>query len=429
MTLRKKTFLLFITAFSIQMALIVVFMILGFRHSEDQWRTVRYQQAYQKALQVLTPQATLSDISEFTGQIAIYAVDGTLIATNRGSGESAGKGGSRALQAAERFPVYDKEQLVGYYSIGSMDFRQDSANQALLDSMGIVGVVSLMVSFGISLLVAMYFSRTVSHPADYLDARLHAMATGDLSQPIEGEGAEEMVRIAQSSETLRTRLLAERTVRTQWAQDLAHDLRTPVASIKAQLEGMADGVLSPSPGRFEKTIHELERMEGLIHDLEELMRLESPEMSIARHPVDALRFLQASKDRFEAVAAKNGIRFESSTSLETFFADELLLFRAVSNVLSNAVRHAGVGGLVSMDISGDNGTACIKVHNTGDFIPAHELPRVFDRLYRGEFARNTPGSGLGLTIAQRIAVLHGGSISIESSQDTGTLVTFTLPGS
>ncbi len=113
--------------------------------------------------------------------------------------------------------------------------------------------------------------------------------------------------------------------------------------------------------------------------------------------------------------------------MQTFTADRNLIERALSNFLSNAVRHVDHGGSIELIADLINNKVSLKVLNSGEPIPAEEISKVFDRLYRGEHARNTPGSGLGLTIAKKIAELHGGEVDIVSDEKAGTSVEMVIP--
>jgi two-component system sensor histidine kinase BaeS len=421
----KKTFLVFLLAFLVQISLMVVLISFGYQQSESQWQTVRSVQARQAALAVLTGDSSLSDSLDFPGQLAVYDANRILIATNRGMGARAGV--ARNLTTLTPIPLLVNGKVIGYYATVESEFGQDSANKALLDTMVLVLLAGIFLSLAISLLAALYFARLVSRPADHMSNALQRMTDGDLSKAVEGSGSEEIVKIARAIESLRNRLLSERTLRTQWAQDLAHDLRTPVSSIKAQLEGMADGILPATPDRFLKNGRELLRMESLINDLEELMRLESPETRILPEPIDAHWFTQSARERFEALILQKPVHFYTNVTIDSFNADEGLLSRAISNILSNAIRHCDAGGAVTLEITGDGKETRLAVHNTGSYIAAAEIPKIFERLYRGEFARNSPGSGLGLTIVERIVHLHGGTIAVESEQGLGTTFTCVLP--
>jgi two-component system sensor histidine kinase BaeS len=107
-------------------------------------------------------------------------------------------------------------------------------------------------------------------------------------------------------------------------------------------------------------------------------------------------------------------------------ADPKLLQRALTNFLANAVRHVPEAGTIRVAATGSPASPELRIANTGTPIPESERERVFDRLYRGEYARSSPGSGLGLTIALRIAELHGGTVRIDDWEGRGTEVIMTL---
>ena len=425
MTLVRKTFLVFVTVFVVQLAVIALLLSFGYRQSEHQWRSVREQQAHEAARIILTGDLARLEMSEYAGQLAVYDLNRNLVAASRGTGMRGPM--SRNLSNASLFPVTEGGKVIGYYATGTQVFGDDTANQALLRSMMWALLISLVLSLGISLFAAIHFSRRVSGPADAVARSLRAMTEGNLADPVIVRGSDEMIRIADSIESLRQRLVQERTVRSQWSQDVAHDLRTPVASMKAQLEGMGDGILAPTKERLERTGRELARMEALIDDLEMLMRLESPEAHLNPEEIDAHAFALEMAQRFEAQIARKKIQFSRHVNIDSFQGDDQLLSRALSNLLSNAVRHVDEGGSIELGITGGTQSVLFSVRNSGDPIPREELPKVFERLYRGEYARASAGSGLGLTIVDRIATLHGGSASISSSSELGTEVTITIP--
>jgi two-component system sensor histidine kinase BaeS len=197
--------------------------------------------------------------------------------------------------------------------------------------------------------------------------------------------------------------------------------------MRAQFEGMRDGVLDLSTDRIDKSLKEIFRIEILVADLEELMRLESPEMKVSIEEVGAAAFIEEITERYAAESVNKQIRFQSRRQLETFRADPALLQRAVTNFLANALRHTPRAGTIELSIGpAEHGGTLIAVANSGEPIPPLELEKVFDRLYRGEYARSSPGSGLGLTIAKRIAELHGGALSIRNREEGGVVVEMTL---
>jgi two-component system sensor histidine kinase BaeS len=242
---------------------------------------------------------------------------------------------------------------------------------------------------------------------------LDRLAHGRLESRLEEGGSRELALIARSANRLAGQLAREQELRRQWAQDLAHDLRTPVSALMAQLEGMRDGVLDTDSRRLERNIRELARIDTLVHDLEELTRLESPEMKLSAAPVAVNQLLDELADRFAAALKAKKIEIQRHITAFLLRADEDLLLRALSNILSNAVRHTPEGGGIRVTVETEGGDALIRVFNSGPPISPEDAERAFDRLYRGEYARHSPGSGLGLTIARKIIELHGGALSIE----------------
>ncbi|HUV07435.1 MAG TPA: HAMP domain-containing sensor histidine kinase [Spirochaetia bacterium] len=253
------------------------------------------------------------------------------------------------------------------------------------------------------------------------------ISRGNLDISIPEKGVGEITRIARSANQLRVQLKREKELRQQWAQDIAHDLRTPISVLKAQFEGMHDGVLDLSLERFERNLNEIARVEHLVSDLEELMVLETPEKKINRVRINARTFLDSLRHTYSYELEKRKIRLECRTDVPVVFADQGMIDRAVSNFMANALRHTPENGTIGVFIERRNGEVAIRVSDTGDGIPSDEIGRVFDRLFRGDHARNSPGSGLGLTIARKIAELHGGSVTIQSRLGAGTTVELLLP--
>jgi signal transduction histidine kinase len=170
-------------------------------------------------------------------------------------------------------------------------------------------------------------------------------------------------------------------------------------------------------------------MESLIDDLETLIRLESPETQLNVAAIDSASFVNELAERFEAQLMLKSLRLNKKIGIGSFRGDAFLLSRAISNLLSNAIRYGDEGGHVDLAIQREEGELRILVHNMGKPIPPSEIPKVFERLYRGEFARTSPGSGLGLTIVDRIAKLHGGNVTLESTAEAGTTFALCLPES
>jgi two-component system sensor histidine kinase BaeS len=346
-----------------------------------------------------------------------------------------GKGGLArnflARHAAEATPVElrDGDRVIGSVAAGVLSFADESAGRTFLNTLAIVGGIGAAVSFLLAVAVAFLFSSRLSRHAAGLAAGLERIAAGERGVRFEGGGARELDLIGASAGVLQEKLAEEERLRGQWTADVAHDLRTPLAALRSQLEAMTDGVLPVTPERLSRASTELSRVEALVADLGELSRIESPGMKPVFTDVEAGRFLVDLCERFQLEAGKRGIEVACASEPGMVFrADSHLLHRAATNVLQNAFQHVRDGGRVAVSIAGggEGRQVVIRIENTGS-IPEEEIPLVFDRLHRGEHSRHTPGSGLGLTIAKAVMELHGGSIRIGNSGSGAVVVEMSLP--
>ncbi len=425
-----RTLITVVCALVILVAVMAVVSVVGFRRSLDEWTEAKTFQLEEAAREILIrfPEPVTTPVPEDV-PLFVYNTEGQLIFSNRGEGGRRRSSSGTADQGVQgdRVALEQKGDLLGYYHTGKMQFQNDAANNRFLSSLRLTIRLGIALALVIAVPFAMLFSRSLSRPAVLLSRGLDRITHGDLSVRIPERGAEEIAVIARSANRLSEQLLRERDIRRQWVQDIAHDLRTPIAAMRAQFEGMRDGVLNVSSDRIARSLKEVSRIETLVADLEELMRLESPEMNVSLEEVDVPAIIDEIAERFAAELRKKQIRFESHHGIDRFRADPVLLQRAVTNFLANALRHTPLKGTIELSVEpAAEGKASIVLVNSGDPIPAADLEKVFDRLYRGEYARSSPGSGLGLTIAKRIAELHGGSLSIRNRAGGGVAVEMIL---
>lgn len=314
--------------------------------------------------------------------------------------------------------IKDGDDTIGYLCADNVGFLAYKANRIFVSTMekglfiGIILAVSITIA--LSVLISTMLSKKARTLADYI-------SSPDLMKTELGAlGVNEFDRILDSVKKLKNRLLHEETLRRQWMQDISHDLRTPLTAVKMQVEGMNDGVLEATAERFAALYSELTLIEKLVWNLQDLSRFESPEMKISPADVNAWKFADDVSSRFVLLAQKKKINFivqkKCAEDFE-FTADPLLLMRCVSNLLQNAFQYTAEGGEVALVIEKiPEKRAKISVLNTGA-ISEDDIPHVFDRLYRGDRSRSTAGSGLGLSIAQAIANLHGGKIEVQNTKN------------
>ena len=215
---------------------------------------------------------------------------------------------------------------------------------------------------------------------------------------------------------------------------VSHDLRTPLAGIRAMIEALDDGVVSDATTvkRYYATmIDEADRLGRLINGLFELSRIEAEALQLASERVSVDELVSDAVATTEALAHTKGVRVDGllDGSDRQVLASMPEMVRAVANLLDNAVRHTPPGGTVRVEVSTEDGHAVLSVVDQCGGIPDEDLDRVFDRAYRGDAARSPHGhggGGLGLAIARGLVSAHDGDISVRNHGD-GCRFTIRLP--
>lgn len=216
---------------------------------------------------------------------------------------------------------------------------------------------------------------------------------------------------------------------------IVHDLRTPLFSLRGYLEGLATGV-ARSPERAAEYLgvcrEKVAALDRLIADLFTYARVEYLEQAPERAPLDVGELLRRAAEGFAPQAAARNVRLalDGPDDCPTE-GDAHMLGRAAENLLDNAVRHTPEGGTITLRWRCDAGGVRFSVADTGAGIPPADLPHLFAPLYRGEASRSrqTGGAGLGLTIARRVLLAHGGDLVAANQPGSGAIFTATLPGS
>lgn len=294
---------------------------------------------------------------------------------------------------------------------------------------GIGTVVVLLTAF--SLLARRWVVRPLAALGEAVDAIAGGSAFA-LDRPSPVREIDELANaLAAMDDSLHA--AAERDVRREEERrflisSIAHDLRTPLFLLRGHLEALAHGVGDPESNlrRAEAGGRLLDR---LVRDLFAFSLLEYRGARATREPVDLADLLRQTAVGFGARAAEKGVAITTDGPEVTALADEQFLSRVVSNLLDNAVRHAPVGGDIELRWARSNDSIGFTVWNSGDPIPAEDLPRLFEPMFRGDPSRNTEngGTGLGLAIARHLIEAHGGKLVAENPPAGGARFAATLP--
>ena len=212
--------------------------------------------------------------------------------------------------------------------------------------------------------------------------------------------------------------------------DLAHELRTPLTNIRGYVEGISDGVISPSTETLESMQVEVVLLARLIEDLQDLALAESGRLRLEVGDFDLSQLARTTASAFQHQAQAKGITLTAETPQPvTVQGDRERLGQVIRILLSNAITHTPEGGRVALTAELVAQAARVMVQDNGPGIPAEDLPHVFERFYRVDKSRSrtTGGIGLGLTIAQRLVESHGGEITVQSDPGRGSSFIVDLP--
>ncbi|MCL4393337.1 MAG: HAMP domain-containing histidine kinase [Chloroflexi bacterium] len=321
-----------------------------------------------------------------------------------------------------------------------------------LDGIGLSLVVAGIVTFLVALLVALILARSIAEPITRLTRATEAIARGQYEHRVTANDSDEIGRLGMSFNAMAEQVQHSRQMEKDFLANVSHELKTPLTSIQGFAQAILEGAVHDAEGvhRAAQTIFdETARMGRLVGDLLTLARFESGQLPLEHETVDLAQLLPRWVDRFRPRASELGEAIVTVVEpMPAITGDASRLEQVVNNLVENALKYNHDGGTVTVNARaggtdaagkgasalhrrlsarGSNEWITIVVSDTGAGIPAEDLPRLFDRFYRGDKARAAGGSGLGLSIVNEIVRAHGGRMQVESAQGRGSTFTVYLP--
>jgi signal transduction histidine kinase len=298
-----------------------------------------------------------------------------------------------------------------------------SVSKGFLIGGGIAIVLGLLVSFVIA--------GELSRPVTRLTDRVRDMLPGGHPGRGQRAGGSEIEELSEAFDSLVESLNEKETLRQNMVTDIAHELRNPLATIKAHLEGIQDGVVTMDDAAVKSILEDVDLLSGLIEDLRELAFIESGQIKLARAPLDPGELLQEVAARYSTNLESAGVSVSIQVEPDTpqAMADPMRMIQVLSNLLRNAICHSPEGGAVTLAARREGQAVRIEVTDTGTGIPTADLPHIFDRFYRAELpgGAEAGGTGIGLAVARSLVEAQGGTIHAESELGKGTTLSFTVP--
>lgn len=261
-------------------------------------------------------------------------------------------------------------------------------------------------------------------PIRAVTAAARRMGAGDRSARVDGPARGEVGELASAFNAMSGRLADAERQRQALVSDVAHELRTPLATVTGWLEAVQDGVASMDPQLLAVLLSESQVLRTLVDDLHDLAQADAGALRLHPEPLDAAEVVE------QVVAAHHadGLVARTSGRLE-LTADPVRLRQAVRNLVTNALRYTPPGGAVTVTGTRSDGHVVIEVADTGVGIDPDDLPHVFDRFWRADKSRSraTGGSGLGLAITKYLVEAHGGTVEVTSTVGVGSTFRLRLP--
>ena len=329
-------------------------------------------------------------------------------------------------------PINNEGKIIGYLGLipvkelshtGDLLFIEQQTESFALITLGMV-VMSLLLSYP--------FAIHLLRPINKLTEATRKLVSGQFKTRITATTRDELGQLSDDFNILSETLENNEKNRQRWVADISHELRTPLAILRGDIEALQDGIRQPGPQAIGALHGEVMHLERLVKDLYELSMSDIGALQYRRVKVSLVGILEGAIELFEPRMRQNGLELTADLSAGTsslLLADPDRLQQLFTNLLENSLRYTDAPGKVELKLAVDKELIHIQFQDSMPGVSAAQLPRLFDRLYRGDGSRNraTGGAGLGLAICKNIVDGHQGKISAENSPLGGLLIKIELP--
>lgn len=333
--------------------------------------------------------------------------------------------------STHNYELWQNGELVGYldvsyygpYYFNDNDFHFLKVLNAIIAVVGVIAVIGAVFA-------GIIFAKKISVPVVSVTNITKEISNGNYNKKIDtNEDTTEIAQLVQAVNHMSYMLNEQENIRKRLTSDVAHELRTPVANVSANIEAMVEGALEPDNARLESCYNELMRITDIISDLEKLRQIENEKLVLERTSVDVKEICESVIQAFKAQLESKQISWTVNADHVSRMADKNRLYQVMANLISNAIKYTQNGGCINVDVVDNKDFVAISVKDNGIGINESDLPFIFERFYRTDKSRNrtTGGAGIGLAIVKAIVLAHGGEVSVESKESVGSTFNVVLP--
>jgi two-component system sensor histidine kinase BaeS len=344
------------------------------------------------------------------------------------SGMMSGSGmmGQGSLGPARRIPVVVDGRRVGTAVLRLPQAGLATPDQQFRDAVNRTLLVTGLAAGGLAVVLGVLLARRATVPVQRLTATAEAWARGDRGRRVGYAAADEFGLMAASFDRMADSIDDQERMRRVFAADVAHELRTPLMILRSQVEAMQDGVMERDDASLASLHEEVLRLGRLVADLEVLSAADAARFMLRKAQVALDAVASGVVEEFRSAFPGRPIALQVEDGPIAVDGDPDRLRQVLGNLLSNALRFTPEGGPVEVHVTADGPDAVLAVTDSGPGIPEGELPRVFDRFFRGSRSRGD-GSGIGLAVVRELVAAHGGAVSAANAPGGGARFEVRLP--
>ena len=364
-------------------------------------------------------------------RVVIAGIDGRVVTDNL---SDVPPGTTASNLEGRRETVFDlnTNQPVGHVYVDVNREFLATESRGFLNTLLLITLLGGILTAAVAILLAARLSKRITTPVTALTQATQAISQGDTTRlPV--TSSDEVGQMSEAFNQMTSALESQRDLRRRLINDVSHELNTPLSVIQLEATGLRDGLQTPE-NASDQIINEVDRLRGLVTDLDWLAETDSGELRLTLQLCSVSQLLAAEIDRWRPQASENQIALSSPIpddlpdDLPDLSLDRARMSQALGNILSNAIHATEAGGSIILSATTRNNEELeITITDDGIGIDPSDLPHIFDRFYRTDQSRSrrVGGTGLGLAIARAIVEVHQGTMTL-TSQGLGQGVTVTI---
>lgn len=334
----------------------------------------------------------------------------------------------------ENFSVKNIEvdgRIVGYLALPPTENLSDAFDVAFIAETQKNLLYIFAVLFALIIIIAVPFSRHFIMPIKRLERSMRLLNKGDFKVKLNVKGKDELASLSLNFNDLAETLAQNSTSRKRWLADISHELRTPIAIIKGEIEAIEDGIRAFDQQSLTSLSEEVSHLQKLVNDLTELSNAEIGAISYdkANHDLTALLKQNILRHHNKAEGAGLSLLTETKDKKLIIWADDTRINQLLDNIINNSIKYTDGPGEILITLTKKQNMAIITIDDTLPSVPKESINKLFEHLYRVESSRNrkTGGSGLGLALCKNIVQAHHGEITASISPKGGLRIDCSLP--